>query len=421
MVSSTPSLPDGLTLRPVTSDDWPTYHRAIERTFLGDTYPELSEREKSIFEFDRALGVFDGAKPVGTIAAYSLQMTLPGGLRPLAGVSQVSVQPTHRRRGIMRAMMTQGLHDLHERGDEAVAALWATEGSIYGRFGFGVASTSFTVTIKRGEGAFLPGVSDREGSFEMLEAEAAIPSVSEIFDEQLPEQVGAVARDEVWWRARVFDPTRSRGKAGPLLTVIHRDSDGALDGYALYRTEPGWEGANPDGRVEVKEIVGRTPSATAALWRYLLDIDLAGETYCWNVALDDPLLRLMADPRRARATSRDVLSVRLVDVPRALSERTYQSEADVVLDVYDPTCDWNAGTWRVRTGAEGASCERTTASADLSLDVRELGALHLGGVSMGALARAGLVTEHRPGALREAARAWSHPADQRRPFCPMVF
>ena len=203
--------------------------------------------------------MFDGDKPVGTIAAYSLQMTLPGGLRPLAGVSQVSVQPTHRRRGIMRAMMTQGLHDLHTRGDEAVAALWATEGSIYGRFGFGVASTSFTTTIRRGEGAFLPGVDDRAGTFEMLEAEDALPMVMQVFDSQLPEQVGAVARDEVWWRARIFDPSHIRGKAGPLLTVIHRDDAGELDGYALYRTEPRWEGANPDGRVEVKEIVGRTP------------------------------------------------------------------------------------------------------------------------------------------------------------------
>jgi predicted acetyltransferase len=415
-----PALPDGLVLRPVTPPEFDRFHLAVERTFLSDVNEHDRERERAIFEFDRSLAVWDGADPVATIAAYSLEMTLPGGPRPVAGVSQVSVQPTHRRRGLLRTLMTTGLADLHERGREAVAALWATEPGIYGRFGYGSANRVASVTVRRGEGGFGFGAPEASGRVRLGDPASERPALQTVLEAVRPGRVGLFARDDRWWDNRIFDPEERRAGSSPLLAVVHEGDDGP-DGYALYSTAARWDNWVPRGTVEVREIVAHTPAAANTLWRYLLDTDLVAELQAWNLPLDSPLLQLMADPRRARPTLRDNLHVRLVDLPRALAERSYATEVDVVLAVEDRTAPWNAGRWRVSAGPDGATCTATPDAADLTLDVRELGAAHLGGTTLGELARAGLVHEHRRGTVATAARAWVLPAEQPAPWCPMVF
>jgi predicted acetyltransferase len=414
------ALPDGLTLRPVTPPEFARFHLAVERTFLSDVNEHDREREQAIFEFDRSLAVWDGAEPVATIAAYSLEMTLPGGPRPVAGVSQVSVQPTYRRRGLLRTLMTQGLADLHERGREAVAALWATEPGIYGRFGYGSANRVTSVTVRRGEGAFGYGAPEATGRLRLGEPGAERPALQAVLEAVRPHQVGLFARDDRWWDNRTFDPESRRAGSSPLMVVVHEGDDGP-EGYALYSTAARWDDWVPRGTVDVREILTRTPQAATALWRYLLDTDLVAELQAWNLPLDSPLLHLVADARRARPVVRDNLHVRLVDLPRALAERSYAADVDVVLAVRDRTAPWNDGRWRVSGGPGGGTCAATTDPADLSLDVRELGAVHLGGTTLGELARAGLVQEHRAGAVAASARAWALPADQPAPWCPMVF
>lgn len=427
-MAAAPDLPAGLELRPVTEPEFDRFHLAVERTFLSDVNEHDRERERAIFEFDRSLAVWDGADPVATIAAYSLEMTLPGGPRRVAGVSQVSVQPTHRRRGLLRTLMTTGLAGLRERGQEAVAALWATEPGIYGRFGYGAANSVVSVTVRRGEGAFGYGAPEATGALRLGEPGAERAAMQAVLEAVRPTRVGLFARDDRWWDNRTSDPDARRARAGssPLMAVVH-DSDGGPDGstgpdgYALYSTAARWDDWVPRGTVDVREIVAHTPAAANSLWRYLLDTDLVAELTAWNLPLDSPLLHLMADARRARPTVRDNLHVRLVDLPRALSERSYTAPVDVVLEVSDRSAPWNAGRWRVSGGPGGGACAPTTDRADLALDVRELGAAHLGGVSLGALARAGLVQEHRPGAVAAAAQAWMLPADAPVPWCPMVF
>lgn len=419
-MAPTPALPDGLELRPVAPAEFDRFHLAVERTFLSDVNEHDRERERAIFEFDRSLAVWDGDDPVATIAAYSLELTLPGGPRPVAGVSQVSVQPTHRRRGLLRSLMTTGLADLHERGREAVAALWATEPGIYGRFGYGSANRVASVTVRRGEGGFGYGAPEATGRVRLGEPLVERPALQAVLEAVRPHRVGLFARDDRWWDNRTFDPEARREGSSPLMAVVHEGDDGP-DGYALYSTAARWDDWVPRGTVDVREIVAATPAAANALWRYLLDTDLVAELRAWNLPLDSPLLHLIADPRRARPTVRDNLHVRLVDLPRALSERSYAVDVDVVLEVADRTAPWNAGRWRVSGGPDGGTCAPTTDAADLSLDVRELGAAHLGGTTLGELARAGLVVEHRPGALAAAARAWVLPPEQPAPWCPMVF
>lgn len=374
------------------------------------------------FEFDRSLAAFDGAQIVGTACAFSFQLTVPGATAPTAGVSGVAVLPSHRRRGILRSLMTRQLADVHARG-EPIAALFASEAGIYGRFGYGHASTHASFTIRRGDGQLSPDAPTAPGLRQRIaEPERARPELAKVYDSVLPLRPGFFARDDRWWDAVLYDPAYRRRGATPLRCLIAEDGSGPL-GYALYSGEPRWdESALPDGLLTVRELMANSPAATAALWRDLLSRDLTGEVSAALRPVDDPLLHLLADPRRARTRCWDGLFVRLVDVGRALAWRRYAAPADVVLDVSDEICPWNAGRWRLRAagpaGPAASACERTRDPADLVLPVAALGAVYLGGTRLGALAAAGLVSELRTGALARASAAMSwDPA----PWCPIIF
>jgi predicted acetyltransferase len=225
------------------------------------------------------------------------------------------------------------------------------------------------------------------------------------------------ARDEPWWRRAVRDVPALRGSRSELRCVVTEDDTG-VRGYALYATTQHFDENFGSGDVGVREVMAADAAALAALYRYLFDLDLMGRTSLWNVPVDDPLLHWLQDPRRAKPTLGDGLYVRLVDLDRALEARTYSAAVDVVLDVADARCPWNAGRWRLTAGPDGARCRRTDDAADLSLDVLELGAAYLGGTTLAELALAGRVTEHRSGAVADTSAAFAHsPA----PWCPAVF
>ena len=188
--------------------------------------------------------------------------------------------------------------------------------------------------------------------------------------------------------------------------------DGGPRGYALYRTKESWGPGGAEGTLDIREVAATDPAAHRALWRVLLGTDLVGEVSYYNLPVDDPLTRLLVDPRRAAPRLVDALFTRLVDVARALTARTYAVPVEVVLDLDDPFCPWNTGCWRLSGGPDGATCAPTTEDADLSLDAQALGALFLGGTSLRALADAGMVEgaplgsdrRHRAG-LQGCARA----------------
>jgi predicted acetyltransferase len=362
------------------------------------------------------------------------------------GVTFVSVLPTHRRRGILSAMMRHQLADIAARG-EAVAALFASESVIYGRYGYGCASTELQLTVRRGEGALRTAVAAGAGTGSgsgtggglgtgsgpgtdgggLVRLRAGWPAelrtdLAKVYDSVVPHRPGMMARDERWWQNLLADPEfRRRGMSRQKCLLAGDDS--GLRGYALYRTKPDWgEDGLPFGRLWIGELMATDAAATAALWTDLLTRDLIGEVVARQRPVDDPLLEMLADRRRARPQLSDGLWVRLVDVPAALRQRRYSSAADVVIEVTDELLPANAGRWRLECArpADGgiASCERTTAAADIVLPVAVLGSGYLGGTRLGALAAAGLVTERKHGALaRLSAAMYSDPA----PWCPSTF
>jgi predicted acetyltransferase len=429
---------DPFPIRPISADEFPAYFAVGEHAFNSSwpTQPSM-ELELVTFEPERSLAAFDGPSIVGTTTAFTFRMAVPGGLTPLAGVSFVAVLPTYRRRGILSSLMRRQLADIREQG-EPVAALFASESGIYGRYGYGCASEQLRFSIRRGEGTLrLPdgagasgpgqdGRDDRAGQARVriraADPELSRPEFGKVYESIFPHRPGMLARDDRWWTAALADPEYDRRDHSPLRGIVAED-DGGPRGYALFSATSEWgEDAVPSGVLSVRELLSADPTATAALWADLLTRDLIGEVRARIRPVDDPLLQLLADRRRARAHLTDGLWVRLIDVAAALAGRRYACEVDVVIEVADDLLPGNSGRWRLRAGGPGdpgpARCERTTAAAAIGLPAAALGAAYLGGTRLGALAAAGQVTELRPGALAALSTAMSwDPA----PWCPVIF
>ena len=406
-------------LRALSDGDWDEV-AALDSHAFGHTPSAAGlEVDRSLIELERSIGAYDGDVLVGVAAAYSLRMTVPGGERPAAGVTWVGVLPSHRRRGLLTALMRRQVDDIRDAGRESFAALWASEAGIYGRFGYGSAASAFGFTIPRNARALGEEPSDpslRPRLADPTESVATLESAVREVDRRT--RPGMFVRDERWQRAAVFDDPGERSGKSPLRCVVLEDAAARPRAYARYATDPRWNGHDADGRVHVREVHATDPAAYAAVWRYLLDIDLTTEVVVLHRALDDPLLHLARDRRRLGARMYDSVYVRLVDVGRALAERTYAHDVDVVLDVRDDFCPWNAGVWRLRSSGGDVTCERSSGDADLVLTSRELGAAYLGGTTLHSLAAAGAVEERRPGALATASSAFRH---EPLPWCPQIF
>jgi predicted acetyltransferase len=393
------------TPRPLAASDLEQVYQLDEIAFVADPYtPEVIALYEATFEIDRMIGAFDGSELVGAAGIYTMELSVPGGRTPMAGVSWVSVRPTHRRRGILTSLMRHQLHGLHESGGEPVAALTASEPPIYGRFGYGQATSGATMTVPRHKAALrLPEGTDRVKVRLVPTAEAAETRL-EIFNRQVDKRPGMIVRSPVWDRVATADLPDWRSGRSYLRTAL-AERDGEPVGYALYRTRPE---RLAKGEVIVFEVHADDAPAHAALLRYLFDIDLTATiTFDRSFPLDSPVVHLLANVRAAEPRLHDALYVRLVDVDRALVSRSYATQIDTVIEIADDFCPWNTGRWRLIGDEKGATCERTTAEPDLALAVRELGSVFLGGVTLRALAGAGLVEERRSGAVAEASRAFA--------------
>lgn len=391
------------TLRP---EEWDVWFDTLQLAFGG--VPEEPEKRalwKDLTETDRSVGGWDGDTCVATSGAFSFRVVVPGGsLVPAAGVTTVSVRPTHRRRGLLREMMRRQLDDVRARS-EPLAVLTASEPEIYGRFGYGAATAAMGLdTDTRMVRLNLPDGADQV-AIRLVTPQEGLAECERVYGRLVTERPGRLARMAGWERLGPVDPPGGRDGAGQLMCAL-AEVDGEVRGYARYAVKPAWDSGGPMGGVIVRDLEALDPVARAALWRYLFSIDLTSSVRIGNLPVDDPVLHLVSDMRRCRISVRESLFVRLVDVGEALAARSYAAPVDVVLDVADPFCPWNQRRWRLVGDAKGASCEPTADPADLALSVRELGAAYLGGFSLNALAGAGRVRELRSGALAEASTAF---------------
>ncbi|MFI6606755.1 GNAT family N-acetyltransferase [Streptomyces sp. NPDC050507] len=394
-------------LRVLQPSEWNQWFSSLELAFGGSQEPaEQREQYRSVTEYERSIGIWDGDDVVATTGAFTFRLAVPGGaLVPAAGVTMVSVASTHRRRGLLTSMMRRQLDDVRALG-EPIAVLTASEPEIYGRFGYGAATRQMSLAIDTDR----VRLSVPEGTdgvrLRYARKDEAVDACESVYARLVPGRPGTPAHGPGWERKSLIDPESSRA-GGSALQCLLAERDGELVGYTNYHIKPDWDNAGPKGRIVVSDLAALDPAAYAALWRFLFAIDLTSTIEARNRPTDDAVLHLVSDVRRCDIRQRDSLHLRLVDVGAALEARTYRGPLDLVFEVEDAFCPWNAGRWRLTADAKGgASCKRTEDAADLALSVRELGTAYLGGESLGSLALAGRVRELRAGAVAEASSAF---------------
>ncbi|MEU8635718.1 GNAT family N-acetyltransferase [Amycolatopsis sp. NPDC048633] len=392
-------------IRSTTEQDRGTFADTLYPAF--GRFPETPDALLSALEMDRGvLAVAPDGRPVGTAAAYSFELTLPGEiLAPAAGVTAVGVLPSHRRRGILGAIMRHQLADFRARG-EFLSVLLASEAGIYRRFGYGPATYTERLTVSRHRAAFAPpraGAAAVSGSVEVLRRADCGDVLEDVYDRYRRAQPGALSRPHRWWAGGAGQPPVS---LAPRYVAVHRDEDGVPDGYASYSFD--------SGTLTVDETIATDDAVATALARFVLDHDLVTKVVFKHCPPGHQLRWQFADFRAGQAEDEtDWLWVRLLDVPRALTARGWSTDGELVLDVEDPFLD-ERGRYALTVREGKAECVRTDRAPDLSLDVSDLGSVYLGGMAPSTLVRAGHVRAHHPGA---AALADALFRAERAPHC----
>ena len=403
-------------IRQVTEDDWDAIVRQDEITFL-QSMEDFAPVDRELMYWPLSFGAFQDGGLIGYAGSFDLRVTVPGGEQvPMAAVTWVSTLPTHRRKGVLSALMQRQLRTAKDEDGRALACLWASETAIYGRFGYGAASHLLSVSVPRSAAFVDAPAPDPRVSFRLVEGLEHIAEFSEIYEASLRGRPGAIDMPaQGWWKRAVMDPPGNRGDK---LRCVLATRDNRPVGYAIYVPKSEWGDNGPAGQVGVRHLMGVDTAARADMWRYILGIDLTATVEWWNMPCDEPLIHWVADTRSIKPRQGDGLYVRILDIPAALGVRAYQSEVDVVVEMSDALMPENAGRWRIVTGPKGAEVTRTDAPADLEMDIRTLGSAYLGDTSLVALGAAGRVREHNEGALASTSVAFG---SQVAPWCPWVF
>jgi predicted acetyltransferase len=381
-----------ITIRPVTEDEYPAFVLALIEGFSDDlpseTFPDLI---RSNLPPERTLAAFDGDDIVGTFGGYHLDVTVPGGASiGMESTTVVTVFPTHRRSGLLTAMMDNHLENA-ATGGYAIAGLWASESGIYGRFGYGLATRHLSWTMRSNTIVFRGGVSlDR---VRRIKPEDAKQLIAPVFDAVARSRPGMYRRTDAWWAEVLLDEDWMKHGRTSKRYVVH-DGPNGIDGYAIYRQKAdNGDDGHANGKVIVIEVIAANPGAEASLWSYLTSIDLCPNVEAWNVAVDDPLPLMLEEPRRiASKGPSDALWIRILDVAGALEGRSYEEDGAVVFNLEDRFRPSTSGTYRLIVVDGRAAVDVVDENVEVNLDTESLGALYLGGGSAIALAAAGRIT-----------------------------
>lgn len=377
--------------------------RALELAYLVfNDRPEKEGRERHHALLARCgrIGAYDGDTLVGFMAAHEFRLSVPGADLPCPGLTFVSVAPTHRRRGVLTALMAEQLRRASAAGSP-LAALWASEAAIYGRFGYGGATTGVTIEIDSTRPLPLRIAPDRR-PLRLVAPDEALAVIGPFHEAARATRAGRPTRSpERWTQEWLAEQDEEDEELSPPRIIVLGDPGEPVAGYVLYRTKPEDDSGpvRTPGLVRVEELEADTPAVAAALWECLAALDLTGRVTAWGRPADDPLLHFAADRDQVRVTAQfPALWLRLVDVRAALTERSWAAPVELVLELTDVRLPANAGRFRLKAGPGGAAYEPARAAPDLALDVRELAACYLGGTRAVELVAAGLVAEHTPGA-----------------------
>jgi predicted acetyltransferase len=414
---------DSVEIRALREEEFPAVLALTCAAFGEEATEEDANAYRQSLPFERSLAAFENGKMVAISAVLSLELTVPGGVAvPMGGVTWIATLPTHRRRGLLRRLMTAQFADMTERG-ETVAGLGASEGNLYGRFGFGPAASAMSFSVERAYSAFAAPLDQTvAGRFFLLDVGEPAVQLPPIYESLRLRQPGAVSRRPGMWREHLADPPVERAGATRMFHVVHETTPGTADGYVSYRVKEDWQGATSMNEARVVQLLAADPHVYKALWDFVLNTDLCRIVSCERGRVDEPLRWLLADPRRFKVSELfDFLWLRLLDVPGALAARAYASVGELALEVTDVFPTPSVARYLLRSqqvNALGAECSQTTSAPDLALGIDALGAAYLGGVTFATLAAAGRVRETTAGAIERADAMFSTGSA---PYCMTEF
>lgn len=403
-------------LRLIHADEVPAFFEAAITTFgaQAEDDPLGSERIAALIEPSRLWAVFDDGQVVATAGTFSQTLTIPGGALAMAGLTMVTVRPTHRRRGLLRRLVEAHHAEARARG-EILSGLWASEASIYGRFGYGIAAWGHDLRL-RADRAHLRAPADPSVDVRLVTVDVARELLPELHARVAAGRPGVVHRSPAWWHYRVFlDRAVDRGQASTRRFLVARRGE-ALLGYAIVRQQLSFSDQGlPDGKLIIQELLADDAAGEHALWACALGFDLHPHVGWWNAPVDDALPWRLTDPRLASLQRSDTLWLRLNDVPAALRERRYACAGSVRLQVDD-----DAPLDLVTDGAGVATVTHASAGVTeptVHLSGAALASTYLGGAAPSELARAGEVRGD-PAAVAMLDRLLATP---RPPWCVEVF
>lgn len=401
-----------ITLRSPTADEFPRFIGPLAIAFSEEISEAAIENDRQTIELDRFFGALDGESVVGCGGAYGFRLTVPGGEVGAAGITGVGVLPSHRRRGILRSLMHRMVDQARERG-EPVAILWASEGAIYQRFGYGFGTLQTEFDSMRDKIVFSRPV-ESPGQMRIVGVDEAADRFPAIYDAIRGSTPGFVTRSDARWRFELLaDAEWMRHGNGPKVLAL-LEVDGAARGFVIYRSRSDWESSGAKHVISVLDLMGLDPVVEQALWQWVFSIDLVASVRGSRGPVPHPLQLLVTEPRRLGARVSDATWLRIIDLPAALLARSYRGPGSLVIDVTDAFCPWNAGRWQLTVPGPGGGRATfirvaTSTGADLEADIRDLASVYLGALRFSDLARAGRVGERRAGAVGLADQLFATP------------
>ncbi|MDX6519425.1 MAG: hypothetical protein QOF08_30 [Gaiellales bacterium] len=381
----------------------------VHATAFGHRFEEerLTKLILPALEQVSCVAAYDGGTMVGVSVDQRLEITLPGGrFAPARGITWVGVLPTERRRGVLRALLDHQHAEFAEHG-VPLSLLYASQTTIYDRFGYGPATVRATeAEVDNRHGAFATPLED-SGAVVMIDEESPVAVMREVLERSRPQIPGEVDRSDHDLADLFADGDKKEFR------IAHRDSGGGHDGFAVYRIDQDWQfGTIARSRLVVSTLLAATTEAYAGIWRYLLDLDLTRVVCVSNRPLDDPIRWLLAEWRHYLVKHvADGLWVKMVDPLAALEARGYAADGRLVLDV--------AGERLLLEAAGGeARCTRSDLEPQIELDASVLAATYLGGVRFTNLRDGRRLRERSDGACRLADQMF---ASERDPWCSYEF
>jgi predicted acetyltransferase len=386
--SSVLSPQSSVLIRPAEPEEMPEFSRIVALSLA------LDPRSFEALRPEWTLCAFESGQLATCYAAWPFTMRLNGAPVAIAGVTTVSTLPVYRRRGHLRAIMDADFHRLHDSGGPAIAALYASLAAIYQRYGYGIVSTHVSYRVEPRYLTFSRPETLRGGLREVTRDDAGL--LNDTYRRFRDPRNGYLHRSRASWAAGPLeDPL-----AGHALSLLVYEEDGEPQGYVIYTTGHGpYEGPGGDQLLQIRDLVWLTPAAYRAIWEHIGRFDLVREVLWRSVPPDDPLPHLLLEPRMLRATARDGILARIVDLPRALAERPYGAAGTLTFEVRDEMCPWNAGRWLLETSGAESRVERTTAEPHLTMPVQTLSMLLFGQISATDAARMGRLDAHDQSAL----------------------